>query len=293
MRTCYVLILSVLFVGCAHDPAIPLKKLPSNISIAEVYEFAQYSKDAYATPAILQQKYTDSLLRTKHFAQRDAQYFVLKHKSGKALLISSRGTASLENALVDAEYVKTKVKELDLFLHKGFAEISWEVYQDMRPSLLPYKATHNISLTGHSLGGAMAAILMMYLQHDGFMVEKVITFGQPKVTNRNGMKTFEEAPLLRIVHGKDPVPLVPPITLVAAEHGIYRHFGQELILLQGPYYVFLDEHVAEGRDVSSFWKNLGNEKISDHFMDNYLSVLDSKQKDIIAVRYDQRKRYEP
>lgn len=91
-------------------------------------------------------------------------------------------------------------------------------------------------LTGHSLGGAMAALFASMLvssEHSDYQslahrLEAVYTFGQPMV----GSPAFAEAagqdleragvPLLRFVYRKDPVPLLPPRTL-----GHFAHFGQE------------------------------------------------------------------
>ncbi len=91
-------------------------------------------------------------------------------------------------------------------------------------------------VTGHSLGGAMAALFASMLvssEHSDYQLladrlEAVYTFGQPMV----GSPAFAEqaaqdldrvgVPFLRFVYRKDPVPLLPPRTL-----GRFAHFGQE------------------------------------------------------------------
>ncbi len=73
------------------------------------------------------------------------------------------------------------------------------------------KKTDTVSLTGHSLGGAEAVILAMYLKTEGWKVSRVVTFGQPKVTDADGSKRFRDLPVLRVVNANDSVPLVPPL----------------------------------------------------------------------------------
>jgi predicted lipase len=88
-----------------------------------------------------------------------------------------------------------------------------------------------VNITGHSLGGAIAVILMTHLQADEYTIGSVITFGQPKVTNEAGVQHIDDSPVLRIIHHDDLVPLVPPLSLLSAIHGTYRHMGPEIILL--------------------------------------------------------------
>ena len=71
-------------------------------------------------------------------------------------------------------------KKTGIPLHEGFSFAARQVYADLKPLL---KTDYRIRTTGHSLGGAVALILAMYLDVDQFDIDHVITFGQPKVTN--------------------------------------------------------------------------------------------------------------
>ncbi len=91
--------------------------------------------------------------------------------------------------------------------------------------------------------------------------ERFMNFGQPKVTDKAGVKVYDFLPLTRVVDENDVVPLVPPITLFNSIHGIYEHLGDEVILLRDEYYVYLEKHDAARKSVGSFWENLGHESI--------------------------------
>lgn len=142
-----------------------------------------------------------------------------------------------------------------------------KIYKDVIPHL---EKGYKVRVTGHSLGAAISTLLMMYLHEDGFKVERSINFGQPKVTNKAGVKAYGFLPLTRVVDENDVVPLVPPVTLLDSIHGIYEHLGDEVILLKEEYYVYLEQHDAERKSVGNFWKDMGHESITEHFMDNYL-----------------------
>jgi len=103
----------------------------------------------------------------------------------------------------------------------------------------PYAGLEALYVTGHSLGGAMAAMfaaMLLMSDNDDYRriasrLKAVYTFGQPMIGldafAKTAGRTFHEAgvPLLRYVYKKDPVPLLPPGSV-----GKYVHFGQEFRL---------------------------------------------------------------
>lgn len=73
----------------------------------------------------------------------------------------------------------------------------------------------NLCLTGHSLGGACANLQGKRWSYDSaYAINSCVTFGQP----RTGDRTWEDTiffPRVRVVNTNDPVPSVPPNTVVA------------------------------------------------------------------------------
>jgi len=146
-------------------------------------------------------------------------------------------------------------------------------------------------VTGHSLGGAVAAILAIYLIEDGFSVGRVVTFGQPRFTTVDGAKRLGFLPLMRIVDENDIVPMVAPSTYLDPTYGPYNQVGPEVILLKGPEFVFLPSHDAMRIDLGEFWRSLTFANLRDHEMPNYLRRIESKFTEAREVPYTQRERY--
>jgi predicted lipase len=217
----------------------------------------------------LQNKYKGVYI--KELKKSNVLYFVQNDEERGCQWVSIRGTANFRNVLLDAHYTKDKDKKARIFVHSGFRRAATELYEHIKDKLDP-KAP--VRLTGHSLGGAIAVVLAMYLKRDGVPIERVVTFGQPKVTNHKGCWKYKRLPLLRVIHDKDPVPLFPPVTIVTTRHGIYEHLGAELVLRDnGKKPLYFDRHGAEERSVMSFWINAGNIEIEDHRMVTYTKAL--------------------
>ena len=85
-------------------------------------------------------------------------------------------------------------RRVNIDLHTGFYIAADDVYQTILPTL---NRGYKNRITGHSLGGAIAVILMMFLKEDGYQLEKCITFGQPKVTDKKGAQMCQDLPLIR------------------------------------------------------------------------------------------------
>ncbi|MCD8521674.1 MAG: lipase family protein [Saccharospirillaceae bacterium] len=197
---------------------------------------AQLSGDTYLTDSereaqLLQQGQT--LIHQATLADSQVSYFLSQGNGVQTIAI--RGTANLANVMVDLDIEFQPDERLGVPLHNGFRSAAEAVFNDVRPRLVPGMP---VQITGHSLGGAIAVVLAMYLTHDTTApLTRVITFGQPKVTNITGADLYRSIPLTRVVTRKDLVPLVPPLSpLQIQDLDIYWHMGEEIILLGGQQY---------------------------------------------------------
>jgi hypothetical protein len=261
---------------------------PDDVDFVELSAYAGRAKTAYATEAVIRTKYP-ATVRVGSPGATDAQYFVERDDKARVQHISVRGTANRKNILEDIEIRVREDLELGLPIHSGFDATSNAIYSDMKPYL---KRDYKTFVTGHSLGGAIAAILAIYLARDGYDVARIVTFGQPKFTTSAGVERIGFLSITRVVDENDMVPMLPPVTaLINRLHGSYEHVGPELILLGGPHYVFLPSHDADRISVGEFWRSISVADLADHHMNNYLKRLSTKTTGAIAVSYNDRQQY--
>jgi triacylglycerol lipase len=233
---------------------------------------AQLAEDTYLEAHTLEQRLEEqgqSLLHQSIIPFSQVSYFLSRANGVQTIAI--RGTANLENAMLDLDLELQPDSILNIKLHQGFGSGAKAVYEDIQPFLTKEQPIH---LTGHSLGGAIAVILAMYLEKDGFPVEQVITFGQPKVTNVTGAKMFSNLPLTRVVTPNDIVPLVPPISpMQIKDLDIFWHMGEEVILLGGKTFTQTNGIKSMLR-ATKFTTSIPNEQnLIAHKMTTYINLI--------------------
>jgi hypothetical protein len=253
-------------------------------SFQAIHQTAQLSALAYvsadATAALNTMGH--KLVRQQVLPGVEVSYFLSTHKGEQYLTV--RGTANLQNALVDLDIHLKQDEALGIAVHQGFANAAQAVLKDAKPYLnkeLP------IRTTGHSLGGAAAVMLAMYLQKEGYTLGQLITFGQPKVTNVGGANAFSRLKLLRVVTTKDIVPLVPPLSPMQITNlDIYWHMGEEMILLDKTEYS-LTSGVKSMLRATKFISSVPNEaNLEAHKMQTYLTLIESKQAQSKEIPYE-------
>ncbi|MFT4908159.1 MAG: triacylglycerol lipase [Oleispira sp.] len=246
---------------------------------------AQLSAISYAKPDLIGQRVPRLNYALVHHAELPGSavsYYLARSASGLQQL-AFRGTSNLENVMVDLDLQLQMDKSLGIQLHQGFSIAAKAAYENALPYL---DKTKPVQTTGHSLGGAVAVIVSMYLQRDGFQLQQVITFGQPKVTNVAGANVFASLPLLRVVTPKDIVPLVPPLSPLQLNNiDIYWHLGKELILLADKNYAITEGFKSMLR-ATKFVSNVPDESnVQAHQIGTYLTVINQKLEGAQQVVY--------
>ena len=135
--------------------------------------------------------------------QKDEVAFDVKQDNGITIIII-RGTANQSNLQSDIDVRLVRDDELGIYLHKGFRDASVSVMSNIEIGIT---INHTVYVTGHSLGGAIAQIIGMWLHKRGHNVQ-VFSYGSPKVSNQimsSGQPTH-----WRVVRLSDPVPWTPP-----------------------------------------------------------------------------------
>ena len=155
----------------------------------------------------------------------------------KKSVFAFRGTDEPLDALRDLRILPLWTRELG-FCPAGFLKASKRLVNKVTSICLEYGIDHqNIELTGHSLGGAVALILGALLMRDEIKPAQIVTFGAPRCGR---LKILDEVLVTQYRHGKDIVPLVPPL--------MRRH----------------NELLEYGKPGGSY--------IKDHYMSNYVEM---------------------
>ena len=210
-------------------------------------------------------------------------FLLATNKLTRTQIIAVRGTTNIENAMIDISLKLVLDQKTGIRLHDGFSFAAKQVYAELKPML---KADYKINVTGHSLGGAVALILAIYLDADQFNVEQVTTFGQPKVTNIAGANKIQHINVIRVVTPLDLVPLVPlfdPLDLSNVD--VYWHAGKEVILLANSQYAVLQGTESMLRASSFTQRLLSEENLQHHQMTLYLNMVRVKIKSSKLVPY--------
>jgi len=157
------------------------------VSLTSLIEHAEYCKAIYDSGG----------------DQKDEVAFEVKQNNGISIIVI-RGTANEANVLSDIDVRLVNDTRTGIKLHKGFRDVAVNIMQiiDTTKTL-----EHTVHVTGHSLGGAVAQIIGMWLHKRGKNVQ-IYSYGSPKVSSEvlsGGQPTH-----WRVVRRSDPIPFTPP-----------------------------------------------------------------------------------
>jgi hypothetical protein len=268
--------LVIFITGCAGSLPQSFRQsltvvVPHKVDFAELEYYAKRSNAAYTPANNIRQKFPRTT-RVTTVKSIDTLYFLETDQKQKTQTITIRGTDDKANTWQDIEIALVKNNYLGINLHRGFQNDTKVIHANIKPYL---KRDYSMRITGHSLGGAIAIILADYLVKDGYKVERVVTFGQPKVTDLEG-KSITRSGITRVAHDQDVVPMLPPSGFPFASKSGYQHFGPEVILRDDRKYVYLQTHAANRISVGEFRRNISHFSTKEHHMKTYLSNIQEK-----------------
>jgi len=188
-----VMVVALVLSGCAKNVADKNNDLGSGdksnlpISLTSLIEHAEYCKAIYDSGG----------------DQKDEVAFEVIQDNGISIIVI-RGTANEGNVLSDIDVRLVSDARTGIYLHKGFRDASLGVMEIIDRD---HTVEHTVHVTGHSLGGAVAQIIGMWLHTRGKNVQ-IFSYGSPKVSNQvlsGGQPTH-----WRVVRRSDPIPFTPP-----------------------------------------------------------------------------------
>jgi len=199
--------------------------------------------DTYAIPFTLR-NHQVTIYRTTDYAHR--------------IIIAFAGTNDIKDFVYD--FAAWKKRTADGRIHSGFLKAFYELNDVYAKYMQSYFSDWPIWVTGHSLGGALAMIFAYYYRKV-LPIQRVVTFGSPRVGDRRWKKNYNEQttfPTIRYVNDQDIVARLPTIN--------YFHTGKS--------YYFDNQglHVdKQPRSWKILWRRI--EGIGDHDMDKYLELM--------------------
>jgi hypothetical protein len=209
------MVVALILSGCAkhnkedkkHNDLGSGDKSNLPVSLALLIEHAEYCKTIYDSGG----------------DQKDEVAFEVKQEGGISIIVI-RGTANEANVLSDIDVRLVSDARTGIRLHKGFRDAAVTIMQIIDTATktgravpsngLQYPLEHTVHVTGHSLGGAVAQIIGMWLHKRGKNVQ-IFSYGSPKVSDQ--VLSGGQPHHWRVVRRSDPIPFTPPWP--------YRHTG--------------------------------------------------------------------
>ncbi len=233
------------------------------VSLAVALTCAQLSQEIYREFATLTfeslPKVETTLIESTDRAQTDTQAAILHQPENHALYLVFRGTEKgldwVNNFQFRQQiYPYGDETATDVRFHRGFMSAYFAVRDRVLEAMAAYPEC-GLTVTGHSLGGAIATIAALDIQYNitsrtGQSIQ-LYTFGAPRVGNTALVNSFKKRVphSYRFVYGWDVVTRVP------------RSW-------QGY------EHVPEEQVLGSRWTwQVVSRRISDHAIGNYVRAL--------------------
>ncbi|KAA8643982.1 lipase family protein [Aspergillus tanneri] len=196
----------------------------------EIIRYTKFAAAAYvdycATPP-----YGSSVVQYFNDEYTDTQATLFRDDLAKELIIAFRGSSSPTDLDTDVDFNLVPVTAggiscADCLVHRGFQVAYESISNDVASTIqstLSSTSGYSITVTGHSLGAALAAIAAPALINKGIRVAKTFTFGEP----RNGNAAWAsyvssvvpDSNYYRVTHANDGVPHIPPDILGFQHHG--------------------------------------------------------------------------
>ena len=189
----------------------------------------------------------------------------------QSIFVGFRGSSNMQNWIDNIQCKQiSPYNDKSIYVEKGFynlfSSLSVNIYSILDRMTKKYN-TNVVFVTGHSLGGALATLLVFDIQYYqyNYNVYSLITFGSPRVGNNefSDMFTNYKITSYRVTHYHDIVPHVPEEFLG------YRHIMQEIYFSENN-----DEYTVcndiEDSTCSNSCAPLHCTSTSDHM--NYLNI---------------------
>lgn len=185
----------------------------------------------------------------------DTQAYIAYVK--KEVVVVFRGTeGKLDDIITDLKAWKTCRGRYRL--HQGFVTAYMSIHREVA-KLLKHCVDKQVYVTGHSLGGALAQICVLFNPQPK---TKLVVFGSPKIGDRTVANAVSAVGGSFYVNHADIVPRLPRINYWQPE--TVKYFNAEDRVIENPSYweMFTDRLLTV------------SERISDHSIERYIELVE-------------------
>ncbi len=202
--------------------AEPILLRPEATPVEQAYQLARVARAAYRDDPSRDDVFAASFASVVTF--RSTRVFGLVAAAAGDVVVAFRGTHE------DREWIEAlaygQAPWASGRAHKGCTRLVENVWTNLLAALYDEGAdTRRVWLTGHSIGGTLALIAAARLEHEGFDLFNVTTFGAPAVLDRAAAESFR-CRVQRVVNNEDIVADMPWPTLTDT----YVHAGERILL---------------------------------------------------------------
>ena len=233
--------------GITTTPAAPAPDFKPDFNKQEALLYAKLSQLAYQPYSTVQAKLSEYHLQADfqiYDQKTDTNGFIAS--DSQSVIVAFRGTniKSWKNIFTDAWFFRERIiPGRNTLAHNGFITAFNSVYESIANELQPNLGKKKLFITGHSLGGALASLLMyrLTLEHSEAQPTMYV-YGCPPVGDISLSTYFKERPSNTITIQNDPVssgtlillgpwvglykPVVVKFLPKAAGHGINDYITQ-------------------------------------------------------------------
>jgi len=214
-----------------NDSSLPRSSTPRHIRLdadapylANAYHLARIARAVYADePVDHLPVLEDAFDRIACF--QGTRVFGFVAGNDEDVVVTFRGRD--DNQQLAEAMAYGQVRWVEGRAHGGFVKLLETVWEQILAAFYDVRAHEKrLWVTGHSLGGALAALAAQRLYAEGFEPHMVMTYGAPRVLDEIAATAYP-VPLYRFVNNEDVIPDIPWPTLFDT----YAHAGREVFVL--------------------------------------------------------------
>jgi len=248
-----------------------------SVDFQELHDACLMSSMCYKSPAALKEAYGAALAAVGGNEESSSggsiRYFMLSNERAKhqKLVVCGILSESQFNAVTSPSSSAAADVYRSFQLDKAAEQIDKTVMKLLRKDF-------QIQIFGHAMGASLAVLLALHLHNEGFKLNKIITFGQPRIVKPKEASMYKNLPLLRVFDFYDAV-------AVGAFPG-YQHIGPSVVLLPDLHYSYVAKQPEEEQAHSGVQSP--KKKFECNHVEVYLRNLKAKIKAPLFIAWEER-----